>query len=380
MKHAATSNPLVQLGNFLNDEIIGQEEAVGTIVETLSIAMSGLGDPEKPKASFLFTGPTGVGKTELAKLLASHLGMEFERFDMSEYADEYSARNLTGGQKGLVGYEEGGLLTNAIRKHPKCILLLDEIEKAHPKVYNTFLQVLDYGVLTDTKGKKAMFNETIIIMTSNLGHHEVETERSVGFCQKDNVATKNTQAVANFLLPEFRNRIDTIVPFLHLNATHFKKIAQKFIAEITNRLKSKKIALVVEEDVLDILANRGFDAAMGARAISRAINASITKNISTIILNENLSMGSKITVSLGEDQNLNFKYNRPIVPIEIMDKEGLHFTNYEEALEFVRENTDYVLVRAKGNNCYVVKPGEHKENMTRKMYQSNFVLSGEGLV
>ena len=216
------------LAQKLKDRIFGQDHIVETVADMIDISAAGLGNPDKPIASFLFTGPTGVGKTEFAKELAKIMNIHFERFDMSEYADEYSARNLTGGQMGLVGYEDGGLLTNAISEHPHCVLLLDEIEKADRAVYNTFLQVLDYGTLKDTRGNKVDFSKTIIIMTSNLGANE---KRGIGF--GENAMIYKESSVADFLTPEFRNRLDNILEFNRLTPEVIAHVIDKYLDDFS---------------------------------------------------------------------------------------------------------------------------------------------------
>ena len=294
------------LSKNLKKRIFGQDHIIDAVVNTININMAGLGDTNKPIASFLFSGPTGVGKTELAKELAKLLNIHFERFDMSEYADEYSARNLTGGQMGLVGYEDGGLLTNAIKENPNCVLLLDEIEKADKAVYNTFLQVLDYGKLTDTKGNTADFSNTIIILTSNLGSTE---KRGIGFGENHN--THKESAVKDYLTPEFRNRIDKMLEFKSLDSDMAKLIIDKYLSDFAEILEGKRISIEVTEKAKILLNTVGFDSGMGARSVLRSINNNFKQKISNEILFGELSKGGKVIIDV--DGN-SFKYI--FVPLE----------------------------------------------------------------
>ena len=239
---------LENMPQYLKNRIFGQDHIIDSIMEMLTINIAGLGDDNKPIATFLFTGPTGVGKTELAIELAKYLDMHFERFDMSEYADDASYRNLIGGHKGLVGYEEGGLLTNAITEHPFSLLLLDEIEKADKAIYNTFLQVFDYATLKDSKGNVTDFSNTIIIMTSNLG---VTEKRGIGFGENTNV--HKGSAVVDFLTPEFRNRIDKILDFNTLTEDMIEPIVKKFLNDLSLKLSKKDIDLSISDKARDTL-------------------------------------------------------------------------------------------------------------------------------
>ena len=315
--------------------------------------MAGLSDDTKPIASFLFTGPTGVGKTELAKELATLLNKELIRFDMSEYADEHSAQTLLGGQVGLVGYEDGGLLTNAIIKNSNAILLLDEIEKAHHKTYNTFLQVLDYGVLTDTKGKKADFTQTIIIMTSNLGANE---QNGIGFGNKN--LYKQT-AILDFLPPEFRNRIDKILEFKKLTKEIIIHITEKFLNDLSNKLSKKNLILSITTNAKNVLNDIGFDPNMGARAVLRAINTEFKKEISRILLAINAKSGIISIDYINERFIYSFleSYPNPISVknlFEISERKYDFFTA-EEAQKFARNNIGTVVVKSGSGVGYVIK-------------------------
>lgn len=287
---------LRKVSTYLKSRIFGQDHIIDEMLDLLYVNMAGLSDQNKPIASLLFTGPTGVGKTELTKELASFLDMDLVRFDMSEYADEYSARNLTGGQKGLVGYEEGGLLTNAIKEKPRSVLLLDEIEKADKAVYNSFLQVLDYGKLTDTKGNTVDFSQTIIIMTSNLGSKE---QRGIGFGENQNI--HKGSAVLDFLTPEFRNRIDKMLEFEPLNREVSTLITNKYVGDFIGQLAKQNINLEVTDKASTQLNQIGFESTMGARSVIRAISNHFKQKISREILFGKLSNGGNVVIDIEED-------------------------------------------------------------------------------
>lgn len=343
IKQQDTYKGILRLDTHLKSRIFGQDHIINAVIDMISISTAGLGDSSKPIASFLFTGPTGVGKTELAKELASCLKMNFVRFDMSEYADEYSARNLTGGQAGLEGYKEGGLLTNAIIKNPLSIVLLDEIEKADKVVLNTFLQVLDYGTLTDTKGNKADFTNTIIIMTSNLGASE---QNGIGF--GNNTLYKGS-AVINYLTPELRNRIDKILEFNKLTKEMVTHITEKFLKDLSNQLSKKRFGLHITEEAKNALNDIGFDPNMGARSVLRAINSEFKKKISRILLSTNEPFG---VISV-DYQDGEFLYELVTVTSACEEKslfdiseKDYDFETAEEAQEYARNNIGTVITRA----------------------------------
>ncbi len=346
------------LESNLKNRIFGQDYIIEEIVNMLYINIAGLGDKSKPIASFLFTGPTGVGKTELAKELARLLGIHFERFDMSEYADEYSARNLTGGSKGLVGYDDGGLLTNAIDENPNCVLLLDEIEKADKSIYNSFLQVLDYGTLTDTKGFKTDFTNTIIIMTSNLGSNE---KRGIGFGSSSTVYKES--AVADFLTPEFRNRIDKMLEFNKLTKDMVMNITDKFLDDFSNMLLEKNISLTVSNEAKEVLNYFGFDADMGARSVIRAINNEFKRKISQEILFGRLDNGGEVSIDV-DDGRFVYLYSEHHQANDNIDNELLEleklldecdFETAEEAFAYAKANVGSVITRAPSGYGYIVK-------------------------
>lgn len=336
----------------LKNKIFGQDGVIDEVLDTLSINMAGLGDDDKPIASFLFTGPTGVGKTEFAKELSSMLGMNLERFDMSEYGDKYSARNLTGGQKGLVGYEEGGILTNAITENPNSILLLDEIEKADKKVYDTFLQVLDYGTLTDTKGEKTDFTNCIIIMTSNLGASE---KSGIGFGNTKNIYKE--AAVVDYLTPEFRNRIDKMLEFNKLTKEMVIHIVDKFLIEFSKKLLKQKISISVSEKAKKTLSDIGFNPNMGARSVSRAINNEFKRNISQEILSGNITNGGKVLIDY--DDKFIYEYKNKIKPQEEINLfSNCDFETAEEAVKYASEHIGEIITRNPVGPGYIVVNSE----------------------
>lgn len=272
--------------------VIGQDVAVQQVVRSIKRSYAGLSSPNKPISSFLFSGPTGVGKTELAKSLASSMGIHFERFDMSEYMEKHSISRLIGAPAGYVGFEQGGLLSEAIRKHPYTVLLLDEIEKAHPDVVNILLQVMDNATLTDNSGYKANFANVILIMTSNIG----ATERTVMGFNADSSISRN-EALKSFFTPEFRNRLDAVVEFSPLPLSIVEKIVDKFIDELNIQLKAKKVTISVSEKAKGYLANMGYDKAMGARPLGRVIQEKIKDPLVDEVLFGKLKSGGKVAVN-----------------------------------------------------------------------------------
>jgi ATP-dependent Clp protease ATP-binding subunit ClpA len=299
---------LHKLTDRLQEVVFGQDDAIEGLVTAIKRSRAGLGAPDNPIGSFLFTGPTGVGKTEVAKQLAWCLGVEFMRFDMSEYMEKHSVARLIGAPPGYIGFEQGGLLTDGIRKHPYSVLLLDEIEKAHPDMYNILLQVMDHAVLTDNSGKKADFRNVILIMTSNAGAREMSTQ-SIGFRDvASDAASKGKKAVEQFFSPEFRNRLDAIISFNALSIEIMEKIVDKFIKELNGQLLGRKAALNISNDVRTWLAKKGHDPFYGARPLARIIQKEIKDHISDQILFGKLEKGGKILLDLKDDQ-LDFSYS-----------------------------------------------------------------------
>lgn len=290
--------------------IYGQDEAVNKVSNALILSRSGLGNQNKPIANFLFTGPTGVGKTELAKQLAHIMGINFVRIDMSEYMEKHTVSKLIGAPPGYVGFEQGGVLTDAIHKSPYSVLLLDEIEKAHPDVFNILLQVMDHGQLTDSNGRSSDFRNVILIMTSNAGAKEMEAG-SIGLSgARDGEvnSVKRDQAIRNFFTPEFRNRLDAIISFNKLSSKNVEMVVNKFLMELENQLLEKKVDLEVSAVARDWLGRTGYDDKLGARPIARVIDEQIKKPLAHEILFGKLEAGGKVSVDLKNDQ-LDFTFS-----------------------------------------------------------------------
>ncbi|ABN52449.1 MAG TPA: ATP-dependent Clp protease ATP-binding subunit ClpA [Hungateiclostridium thermocellum] len=281
----------------LKSTIFGQDKAIDTVVQAIKRSRAGFNENEKPVASLLFVGPTGVGKTELAKQLSLHLGIPFIRFDMSEYQEKHTVSRLIGAPPGYVGYEEGGLLTDAIRKTPHCVLLLDEIEKAHPDIYNVLLQVMDYAVLTDNNGKKADFRNVILIMTSNAGAREVG-RTLIGFDSRNVDRSAMTKEVERIFSPEFRNRLDDIVVFNHINEEMALLITKKAINQFKEKLKTKNIKLKVTERCCKWIAQKGLSSIYGAREILRYVQDKIKTYFVDEVLFGELSKGGTAIIDV----------------------------------------------------------------------------------
>lgn len=278
--------------------IYGQDQAIERVTDAILMSRSGLGNENRPIANFLFAGPTGVGKTELARQLAINLGSHLERFDMSEYMEKHAVAKLIGAPPGYVGFDQGGLLTDALKKNPHCVLLLDEIEKAHPDIYNILLQVMDHGVLTDSQGRSTDFRNTVIIMTTNAGAKEMEGGSiGLGGGQKTPENTsKRDQVIKNFFSPEFRNRLDAIIHFNKLDDSYVLKIVDKFLLELETKLVEKQVEIEVSESARGWLADKGFDPKMGARPLARLIDTEIKKTLSHEVLFGKLEKGGRVRV------------------------------------------------------------------------------------
>ena len=295
ISHNETTS-LQHLEDKLRKRVIGQEKAVEAVTKAIKISKAGLTPANKPIASFLFSGPTGVGKTELAIALSEILGINFEKFDMSEYMEKHALSRLVGAPPGYVGYEQGGLLTEAIKKHPYTVLLLDEIEKAHPELINILLQIMDSATLTDNNGYKADFQNVILIMTSNIG----ATARNVMGFNKDDSISKNEE-LKSFFTPEFRNRLDAIIEFKQLSYKTVQGIVQKFIAELNKELKKKKITVNISEEAIKLITEKTYSPEMGARPLKRYIKDNITDKLSDEILFGKLKNGGKVEVLVEND-------------------------------------------------------------------------------
>ncbi len=287
---------LENLEERLKERVIGQDEAVVNVARAIKISKAGLTPRNRPIASFLFSGPTGVGKTELARALSDTLGIHFERFDMSEYMEKHSVSRLVGAPPGYVGFEQGGLLTEAIRKHPYTVLLLDEIEKAHPDVANILLQIMDSASLTDNNGYKADFQNVILIMTSNIG----ATARSVMGFNADESLSANEE-LKEFFTPEFRNRLDAIIEFKPLDTEVLEGVVEKFIRELNRDLKKKKITVEISDAAREFIAEEAQKQKMGARPIKRYIQDNITNKLSDAILFGELRNGGKVQVDTNQE-------------------------------------------------------------------------------
>ncbi|MFO7728533.1 MAG: ATP-dependent Clp protease ATP-binding subunit ClpA [Desulfonatronovibrio sp.] len=300
---------LLDLEKDLKNVIFGQDKAVDILSRAIKRSRAGLREKNKPVGNFLMIGPTGVGKTELSRQLAEVLGVNFIRFDMSEYMEKHAVARLIGAPPGYVGFDQGGLLTEAIRKNPYSVLLLDEIEKAHPDMFNILLQIMDYATLTDNNGRKADFRHAVILMTSNAGAREMSS-KSIGFGREgdDDATAKGLSAVEKLFSPEFRNRLDAIVPFNSLNSKIMKMVVDKNIDELNSQLKDKKIKLILSRSARSWLAEKGYDPVFGARPLSRVIQEEIKDPLADKLLFEDLSKKNTLKVELSKKKNqLQFK-------------------------------------------------------------------------
>ncbi|MGH8310318.1 MAG: AAA family ATPase, partial [Steroidobacteraceae bacterium] len=279
--------------------IFGQDKAIESLGSAIKMARSGLGDQRKPVGSFLFAGPTGVGKTEVTRQLAIAMGIEFLRFDMSEYMERHTVSRLIGAPPGYVGFDQGGLLTEAVSKHPHCVLLLDEIEKAHPDVFNLLLQVMDHGTLTDNNGRKADFRHVIIVMTTNAGAQEM-ARASIGFTQSDNTSD-GMEAIRRLFSPEFRNRIDAIIQFASLDVATIERVVDKIIMEVEAQLEEKGVYLTLDDAARRWIAEKGYDPKMGARPMARVIQEHIKRPLAEELLFGKLAAGGQVKVTVAKD-------------------------------------------------------------------------------
>jgi ATP-dependent Clp protease ATP-binding subunit ClpA len=304
---SSDKSKLENLEDGLKQVVFGQDDAIKALVTSIKRSRAGLGTPERPVGCFLFTGPTGVGKTEVSRQVAFNLGVEFIRFDMSEYMEKHAVARLIGAPPGYIGFDQGGLLTDSIRKHPHSVLLLDEIEKAHLDLFNILLQVMDHATLTDNTGRKADFRNVILMMTSNAGSREMSSA-SIGFghTHKD-AESKGKKAIERLFSPEFRNRLDEIITFNALNLEIMELIVDKFIAELNQQLAIKKVALTISPRVRTWLAKKGHDPAYGARPLSRVIQSEIKDMLSDEILFGKLQNGGHVALDL-DDEKLTFNF------------------------------------------------------------------------
>ena len=292
-------NKLATLERDLKTVVFGQDAAIEALAAAIKMARSGLGRPDKPIGSFLFSGPTGVGKTEVARQLAFTLGVELLRFDMSEYMERHAVSRLIGAPPGYVGFDQGGLLTEAVSKQPHCVLLLDEIEKAHPDVYNILLQVMDHGTLTDNNGRKADFRNVIIIMTTNAGA-EALNRNTIGFASAPKTGDEMVDIKRTFT-PEFRNRLDAIIGFTPLTRDIILRVVDKFLMQLEDQLHEKRVEVVFSQALRDYLAKEGFDPLMGARPMQRLIQDTIRRALADELLFGRLTDGGNVTVDLSDE-------------------------------------------------------------------------------
>ena len=310
---ASDRDRLRTLEESLGRVVFGQEDAVRTVARAIKRSRAGLGQPERPAGCFLFTGPTGVGKTELAKQLAMHLGNEFIRFDMSEYMEKHAVARLIGAPPGYVGFEQGGLLVDAVRQHPYAVVLLDEIEKAHPDIYNILLQVMDHATLTDNNGRKADFRQVVLIMTSNAGSRELSSS-SIGFWESGATARavdarqkaaqqRSKHAIEKVFSPEFRNRLDAIVLFGPLTPSVMETIVEKFILQLEAQLAERRVAFSLEPEAREWLAVKGYDPVFGARPLARVIQTEVRDPLTDEILFGRLENGGTVTIALDREHD-----------------------------------------------------------------------------
>ena len=303
-KQASSSDKerLRTLDEALQRVVFGQTDAVSAVVTSIKRARAGLGLPDQPAGCFLFTGPTGVGKTELARQLAIHLGNEFIRYDMSEYMEKHAVARLIGAPPGYVGFEQGGLLVDAVRTHPYSVVLLDEIEKAHPDVFNILLQVMDHATLTDNSGRKADFRHVILIMTSNAGSREASSG-AIGFGDDQEASSQGRMkaAIQRIFSPEFRNRLDGIVTFGTLSLATMETIVEKFILQLESQLAERRVAIVLEAEARAWLAAKGYDPVYGARPLSRVVQTEVRNPLTDEILFGQLEHGGTVRIGLKDD-------------------------------------------------------------------------------
>jgi ATP-dependent Clp protease ATP-binding subunit ClpA len=305
-------NALRTLDRDLKNVVFGQDPAIDALVAAIRMARSGLGNPAKPIGNFLFSGPTGVGKTEVAKQLAYCLGVELIRFDMSEYMERHAVSRLIGAPPGYVGFDQGGQLTEAVTKHPYSVLLLDEIEKAHPDIFNVLLQVMDHGTLTDNNGRKADFRNVTIIMTTNAGAAEL-AKGTIGFTSATEAGDEMVE-IRRLFTPEFRNRLDAIISFRSLDHEIILRVVDKFLLELEHQLQEKKVEPTFTPALKAWLAKKGFDPKMGARPMARLIQDMIRKALADELLFGRLAQGGRVTIDLGPDEKVRLVFEETPEP------------------------------------------------------------------
>ncbi|HMV12747.1 MAG TPA: AAA family ATPase, partial [Nitrosomonas sp.] len=297
---------LKTLDRDLKSIVFGQDAAIDVLATAMKLSRCGLGNPQKPIGSFLFSGPTGVGKTEVARQLAYIMGIPLHRFDMSEYMERHAVSRLIGAPPGYVGFEQGGLLTETIIKHPHSVLLLDEIEKAHTDIFNVLLQVMDHGTLTDNNGRKADFRNVIIIMTTNAGAESL-VKSSIGFTETSQTGNEMTE-ITRLFTPEFRNRLDSIISFAPLSKGIILRVADKFLMQLETQLQEKKVEVIFTDDLRNYLAEKGFDPLMGARPMARLIQDVIRSALADELLFGKLTNGGKVTVTISKEGKVELQF------------------------------------------------------------------------
>ena len=300
---------LKNLDRDLKNMVFGQEAAIDALAKAIKMSRSGLGDPQKPIGCFLFSGPTGVGKTEVARQLAYGMGIELIRFDMSEYMERHAVSRLIGAPPGYVGFDQGGLLTEAVTKKPHAVLLLDEIEKAHPEVFNILLQVMDHGTLTDNNGRKADFRNVVIVMTTNAGAEALQ-KTSIGFTANKGQGDEMAD-IKRMFTPEFRNRLDAIISFRALDAEIILRVVDKFLMQLEGQLHEKKVEAIFTDALRAWLAEKGFDPLMGARPMARLIQDTIRSALADELLFGKLVHGGRVTIDLDENEKITLSYEEP---------------------------------------------------------------------
>ncbi len=300
--------------------IFGQDKAIAALASSIKMSRSGLREDDKPIGMFLFAGPTGVGKTEVTRQLAMSMGVELLRFDMSEYMERHTVSRLIGAPPGYVGYDQGGLLTEAVTKNPHAVILLDEIEKAHPEVFNLLLQVMDHGTLTDNNGRKADFRNAILVMTTNAGAQEM-SRASIGFTQQDH-SSDGAEIIKKFFTPEFRNRLDAIIQFAALDANSISRVVDKLIVELEVKLENNNVTLELDEAARTWIAERGYDPKMGARPMARVIQEHIKRPLAEELLFGKLEDGGHVRVTVGADDALKLNTEPALKELEHLADES----------------------------------------------------------
>jgi len=311
-QHVSTDDrsALKNLDRDLKNMVFGQEAAIDALARAIKMSRSGLGDPLKPIGCFLFSGPTGVGKTEVARQLAYGMGIELIRFDMSEYMERHAVSRLIGAPPGYVGFDQGGLLTEAVTKMPHAVLLLDEIEKAHPEVFNILLQVMDHGTLTDNNGRKADFRNVVIVMTTNAGAEALQ-KASIGFTSNKGQGDEMAD-IKRMFTPEFRNRLDAIISFRALDAGIILRVVDKFLMQLEGQLHEKKVETIFTDALRAWLAEKGFDPLMGARPMARLIQDTIRAALADELLFGKLVHGGRVTIDVDEHEKIKLSYDETV--------------------------------------------------------------------